>query len=456
MEITIEKIHNGTQSGAQALKNLKTVRVAVYARVSTDKEIQLHSLEEQMKAFQTKIGQHPGWVLVDVYADEGISGTSVKKRKEFLRMMEDCEAGKVDYIMTKSVSRFARNTVECLSYVRHLKNLGVQVYFEKEGVDTGTAISELILTVMAGFAQEESRSISENLKWGIRKRFEKGETRWCRTYGYRKTEDGEIVIDPAEAEIVRMVFDMYRRGITIPKILEKLDDTPSARGREKWNKTALQYLLQSEKYIGDARLQKWLCVDHISHRSVRNDACVVPSYYVKNHHAPIVDRHTYEQVQRIMELRAPRIAPSRYPYYDTNIICPLCGKRMTTGVMHTNRNRRIIGCFGENGCEQYAVKSYLVDAAMLEAYNTLEVKNVKGKNHATQVMREMKTEQPTLDEVHYYWLDDLVERLEFENDALKIFWKCGLEGRVALHTPKGQPPERIAASYRVSRERTTA
>ena len=456
MEITIEKIHNGTQSGAQALKNLKTVRVAVYARVSTDKEIQLHSLEEQMKAFQTKIGQHPGWVLVDVYADEGISGTSVKKRKEFLRMMEDCEAGKVDYIMTKSVSRFARNTVECLSYVRHLKSLGVQVYFEKEGVDTGTAISELILTVMAGFAQEESRSISENLKWGIRKRFEKGETRWCRTYGYRKTEDGEIVIDPAEAEIVRMVFDMYRKGTTIPAILEKLEGIPTANGGEKWNKTTLQYLLQSEKYIGDAKLQKWISSDHISHRSVRNDATIVPGYYAKNHHVPIIDRHTYEQVQRIMELRAPRQAPSRYPYYDTEIICPVCGKRMTTGVMRSKDNKRIIGCFGEDGCEGYAVKSYLVDAAMLEAYNTLETKNIKGKNHASQTMLEMKTERPTLDEVHYYWLNDLVERLEFENDDLKIFWKCGLESRVALHTPKGQLPERIAASYRASRERTTA
>ena len=157
-----------------------------------------------------------------------------------------------------------------------------------------------------------------------------------------------------------------------------------------------------------------------------------------------------------MELRAPRIAPSRYPYYDTEIICPLCGKRMTTGVMHANRNRRIIGCFGENGCEQYAVKSYLVDAAMLEAYNTLEVEGIKRRDSSAQIMREMKTEQPTLDKVHYYWLDDLVERVEFEDDDLKIFWKCGLESRIALHTPKGQMPERIAASYRASRERPTA
>lgn len=269
MEITVEKARANIQKpGTQALGTLKTVRVAVYARVSTDMEIQLHSLEEQMRSFRTKIAQHPGWTLVDVYADKGISGTSVKKRTEFLRMMKDCEDGKVDYVMTKSISRFARNTVECLSYVRHLQSMGVQLYFEKEGLDTATAVSELILTVMAAFAQEESRSISENLKWGIRKRFEAGEARWCATYGYRKGPDGEIVIEPDEAAIVRMIFKMYQYGITMPDILEELNfmRTPSARGKEAWNKTALKYLLQNEKYIGDVRLQKWISVDHISPR----------------------------------------------------------------------------------------------------------------------------------------------------------------------------------------------
>lgn len=153
MEITVEKASKDIQKpGNQALSMMKTVRVAVYARVSTEREIQLHSLEEQMRSFRAKVAQHPNWVLVDVYADQGISGTSVKKRTEFLRMMKDCEEGKVDYVMTKSISRFARNTVECLSYVRHLQSIGVQLYFEKEGLDTATAVSEMILTVMAAFA----------------------------------------------------------------------------------------------------------------------------------------------------------------------------------------------------------------------------------------------------------------------------------------------------------------
>lgn len=452
MEITVEKVDTGIQKlGFQALSTLKTVRVAVYARVSTDQEIQLHSLEEQMKAFRAKISQHPGWMLVDVYADEGISGTSVKKRKEFLRMMEDCEAGKVDYIMAKSISRFARNTVECLSYVRHLQSIGVQLYFEKEGLDTATSVSELILTVMAAFAQEESRSISENLKWGIRKRFENGESRWTKTYGYRKTKDGEIVIEPDEAAIVRMIFKMYQYGITMPDILDELTfmQAPSARGRQTWNKTALKYLLENEKYVGDMRLQKWVSIDHISHKSVKNDSTVIPVYNVKNHHVPIIDRHTYQQVQRIMELKAPHGEYSRYPYFDTNFVCPLCGKKMIPRVMKVSRQKRIIGCFDVDGCCRYAVKAYLVDAALLEAYNTLEIK-VKKRTVAMQRMLEIKAESPKMDTVQYYWLDDLVERIEFKQDTMWVFWKCGLESEVALKASKAEEPTHVAEIYRNS------
>lgn len=455
MEITVEKVDTGVQKlGFQALSTLKTVRVAVYARVSTDQEIQLHSLEEQMKAFRAKIAQHPGWMLVDVYADEGISGTSVKKRKEFLRMMEDCEAGKVDYIMAKSISRFARNTVECLSYVRRLQSIGVQLYFEKEGLDTATSVSELILTVMAAFAQEESRSISENLKWGIRKRFESGESRWTKTYGYRKTKDGEIVIEPDEAAIVRMIFKMYQYGIPMTDILDELTfiQDPSARGKQTWNKTALKYLLENEKYIGDMRLQKWVSVDHISHRSVRNDSTVIPVYNVRNHHVPIIDRHTYQQVQRIMKLKSPHGEYSRYPYFDTNIVCPLCGKKMIPRVMKVNSHKRILGCFDVDGCRGYAVKGYLVDAALLEAYNTLEIKEKK-RTVAMQRMLEIKAESPKLDTVQYYWLDDLVGHIEFKQDTMRVFWKCGLESEVALNASKVEEPTHGAELYRNSLDR---
>ena len=457
MEVMVEKVWNPSQEErtVQSLSAHKTVRVAVYARVSTDQEIQQSSLAEQMMAFKNKIAEHPGWALVDIYADEGISGTSVKKRKEFLRMMADCEAGKVDYVMTKSISRFARNTVECLSYVRHLQSIGVQVFFEKEGIDTGTAVSEMLLTVLAAFAQEESRSISENLKWGIRKRFAKGVGRWAPTYGYRQGEDGHVVIEPDEAEIVRMIFKMYQYGIKAPDILEKLNllDVPSARGK-KWTMTSLVYLLQNEKYIGDQRLQKWVSVDHISHKSIPNDSTVIPSYYVKNTHTPIIDRHTFRQVQRIMELRNPHGEYCRYPYYDTNFICPICGKKMTPQVMHTQVKKRAICCFGEDGCQGYSIKTYLVDAALLEAYNSLGLKDCEGKySSAMKRMQEIKTESPRMESVQYYWLDDLVEHVEFHGDTMKVFWECGMESEVLLNTPKAEEPTHVAELYRTFLER---
>lgn len=459
MEITIEKIDrgiHGEEKKKQTLNNLKAVRVAIYARVSTDQEIQIHSLEEQMKAFKARIAQHPGWKLVDVYADEGITGTSVRKRKAFLRMMEDCEAGRIDYIMTKSISRFARNTVECLSYVRHLQSIGVQLYFEKEGIDTATAVSEMILTVMAAFAQEESRSISENLKWGIRKRFEEGKTRWTPVYGYRKTESGEIVIDPDEAAIVRLIFEMYRHGRSIPDILAELEhmDIPSVRGRQRWTATAVKYLLQNEKYIGDLRLQKWVSIDHISHKSMMNDSAVVPVFYVRNHHIPIIDRHTYKQVQRIMELKNPRGEYSRYPYCDTNFVCPLCGKKMVTKVLKSNGHKRIIGCFDDGGCRGYAIKANLADAALLEAYNTLEVK--ENASEDMERMLEIKEESPKLDSIQYYWLDDLVRRVEFAGDTMKVFWQCGLYNEAALHAVNAAEPTHVAEIYRNYVERQKA
>lgn len=183
----VRTIFRGTDGrGGLLTETAQTRRVAAYCRVSTDTEAQSASLETQIAAFRQRIAQRPGWKLVDIYADEGVSGTSAKKRRAFQRMLADCEAGRIDYIITKSISRFARNTLECLSYIRHLQSLGVQVLFEKENIDTGSHFSEMVLTVLAAFAQEESRSISANVTWSIRKKFEAGEARWCGWYGYRK------------------------------------------------------------------------------------------------------------------------------------------------------------------------------------------------------------------------------------------------------------------------------
>ena len=190
-------------------KNAARKRVAAYCRVSTDSDAQLGSLENQMAAFRHQVSLHDDWELVQIYADEGISGTSTRHRAGFRQMIADCKAGKIDYIITKSISRFARNTMDCLKYVRELQGMGVQVYFEKEGIDTAGSISEILLTVMAAFAQEESRSISENVKWGMRKRFEAGVEWRVPIYGYRHTEEAMYIIVPEEATIVQEIFTRY-------------------------------------------------------------------------------------------------------------------------------------------------------------------------------------------------------------------------------------------------------
>ena len=193
-------------------------RVAAYCRVSTEHEEQQSSLQIQMSAFQEQIDSRPDWELAGIYADNGITGTQVQNRTEFLRMMNDCENGLIDYIITKSISRFARNTLECLSYVRHLKQLGVFVYFEKERLDTSSSTSEMLLSILAAVAQEESRNISENIKWSQRKRFAEGIPKWAAVYGYTKVGELEYIIDEECATVVRRIFDDYIKGKSLMEI----------------------------------------------------------------------------------------------------------------------------------------------------------------------------------------------------------------------------------------------
>lgn len=201
-------------------------RVAAYCRVSTDKEAQLESLENQMKAFKLRAALHPDWEMANLYVDEGLTGTSMKQRVKFLEMIEDAKAGRIDYIITKSVARFARNTVDTLSTVRELKKYGVELFFEKEGIDTADSLSEVMLAIMASFAQEESRSISENVKWGIRKRFESGHEVKVPLYGFCHTDDELFLIQEDEAEIVREIFTRYVHGELPQTIMEDM----TARG----------------------------------------------------------------------------------------------------------------------------------------------------------------------------------------------------------------------------------
>ncbi len=409
-EREVTRIHNPAEQSVGA-KQKK--RVFCYLRVSTD--TQETSMESQMEGFNQKIAASNDWQLQAVYADEGLSGTRARKRPQFLKMIEDAKAGGCDIILCKSLSRFARNTVDALTYVRELKKYGVACIFLKEGLNTATETSEMILTVLAAFSQEESFSISENLKWGLRKRYEMGELRWTQLYGYRNEgENGElkIVIEEAEAQVVRMLFNLYRKGVALPEIVNQLNTAgvPAPRGG-KWTASTVQGILKNERYVGDTMLQKYISLDHISHKCVRNDATEVPSFYVRNSHVPIVDRRTFDQVQRIFELKAPREECSRYPYEDTKAVCPFCGEKMVTRLVHCNENRKVLGCFGEKGCHRFAVKTWMVDAVLLAAFEELD--EVNGTGESSKRIREMKA-SGTPETVEYYFLADAVKSITFK------------------------------------------
>lgn len=323
----------------QAIKGLPfqaKKRVCAYCRVSTDTEEQLSSYEAQVTYYEDYIKKRPDWEFAGIYADEGITGTNTKNRTEFKRMIDDCIAGRIDLIITKSISRFARNTLDCLKYVRILKEKGIAVYFEKENIDTLDTKGEVLLTILSSLAQDESRSISKNSRWGIVRRFQQGKVRvnHKKFMGYDKDENGELVINEKEAEIVRRVFEEYLKGKSCYKIAEGLeaDGFLTATGGKKWHESVIKKMLQNEKYAGDALLQKTITVDFLTHKRIINKGHV-QQYYVENSHPPIISKETFEKVQQEMERRRKlrgvtdenRSRHSNKYAFSGKIICGECG-----------------------------------------------------------------------------------------------------------------------------------
>lgn len=310
---------------------LPTVRrrkkVAAYARVSMETDRLAHSLSAQVSHYNGIIQANPEWEFAGVYADFGISGTGIGKRDEFQKMLADCNAGKIDLVLTKSISRFARNTVDLLNTVRHLKDIGVEVRFEKEKISSFSTDGELMLTLLASFAQEEVRSLSENSKWGIRKTYQNGTdgVRNKKVLGYRY--DGEkYVIKEDEAEIVRFVFEQTVAGMKASDILEEL----KKRGAKSWRGYDFTYshlntVLKNEIYIGDRRLQKCYVADPIKHNKVKNRG-ELPQYYISGCHEPIIDKDIFEKVQEILKERAEAVPT--YPFTG-KIKCGVCGNTFT-------------------------------------------------------------------------------------------------------------------------------
>ena len=283
------------------------LRVAAYCRVSTDSDEQASSYEVQIEHYTEFIKKNSEWEFAGIFADDGISGTNTKNRDEFNRMIDECMAGKIDMVITKSISRFARNTLDCLQYIRKLKDKNVAVYFEKENINTLDAKGEIMLTIMASLAQQESQSLSQNVKLGYQYRYQQGEVmvNCSRFLGYTKDENKRLVIVPEEAEIVKRIYREYLEGSSMDKIKKGLeaDGILTGAGKKRWHTSTIRKILSNEKYIGDALLQKTYTVDFLTKKRVVNNG-IVPQYYVENNHEAIIPREIFMQVQEELVRRS--------------------------------------------------------------------------------------------------------------------------------------------------------
>ena len=303
------------------------IRLAAYCRVSSDSSDQLHSFAAQIKYYSEYCKRHPEYKFVDIYADEGITGTSMEKRDDFRRMLRDCKKGLIDRIIVKSMSRFARNTEEMLTALRALEQMEVSVYFEEQGLDTKSMNSEMFATFPGMVAQQESVSISQNMRWSYKKRMESGEFNCCApAYGFDLI-NGKLVINETEAAVIRRIFDLYLQGIGMQTIANILNNEGVRRqyGREKWHHTTVNYVLNNERYKGDALLQKQITTQTLPFKKQRNHG-EQPMYYVENSNPAIVSRETYEAVQALIKSRQPSCKRKAKNYPLTRmLLCPDCG-----------------------------------------------------------------------------------------------------------------------------------
>ena len=386
----------------------KRERVAAYARVSCGKDAMLHSLSAQVSYYSQYIQQNPAWEYAGVYVDEALTGTK-DSRPEFQRMLTDCKAGKIDRILTKSLSRFARNTVTVLESVRMLKSLGIDVYFEEGNIHSLGADSELILTLLASFAQEENLSVSENQKWRIRKGFEQGEVMcWRFMLGYR-IEHGKVEIDPDGAEIVRDIFHRAIAGETYGSICRRLNAQGKTGALGKPFRSAhIRDILTNEKYTGNALLQKTFVRDHLSKRQVANKG-ELPQYYATETHPAIIDEATFEAAQAIVRQHAERRRDCARPQrseFTTKIRCPFCGqayKRVTSNgtvgwncSTYQDKGKRY--CRGKK-IPEAVLKALVADVLELPCYEAPEMEaqidhiEVPADNHLRLYLRGGRVEE---------------------------------------------------------------
>ena len=377
------QIIKATKTHEAILQNkTRKLRAAAYARVSTEKEQQEYSYETQCRYYTELIQSNPNYEFVEMYADEGLTGTMLKKRDGFLRMIDDAMNGKIDVIYIKSISRFARNTVDCLTVCRNLKSRNVNIFFEKENIELQSQQGELALTLMACIAQEESHSISENIKWTIRKNYERGvyHMPYNGFLGYEKGTDGKPRIVEEEAEIVRKIYKLFLYGYSISAIAKELTEEgiPTPRGKKEWRRSTVRSILSNEKYIGDARLQKTYTPNFLDHRLVKNEG-QVPSYYVTDDHEPIISRDVFSLVQEMLKSVSSENRNCG-DIFSRKLFCA-CGAPYGRKVHHSNSKYRTIiyRCNSEYKTPDEKHSARLneeqIKAAFVEAINLLLTKD---------------------------------------------------------------------------------
>ena len=364
------------------------LRVAAYCRVSTDSDEQATSYDAQVEHYTELIQKNPEWEFAGIYADDGISGTNTKKREDFNRMIDDCEAGNIDMIITKSISRFARNTLDCLKYIRKLKEKNIPVFFEKEAINTMDAKGEVLITIMASLAQQESQSLSQNVKLGLQFRYQSGQVQVNHNHflGYTKDADGNLIIDPEQAEVVKRIYREYLEGYSMDRIAKGLeaDGILTGAGKTKWWTSTINKILRNEKYIGDALLQKTYTTDFLNKTRVKNNG-IVPQYYVEGNHEAIIPKDIFLRVQE--ELVRRRIVKTstngKKRTYSCNhcfaqiVICGECGE-MFRRIHWNNRGCKSIvwRCISRleptgQECHARTVNETILENVVVQAINTL-------------------------------------------------------------------------------------
>lgn len=404
----------------------KKVRVAAYCRVSTEQEEQLGSFENQIEYYTNYINNKPDWVMAGIFSDEGISGTGTKKRTGFQSLIKACREGKVDRVITKSISRFARNTADCLYYSRELKDLGIPIYFEKEGIDTMAASGELLFTILSSLAQEESRNISENTTWGIQSKFKRGVPmiNTERFMGYDKDENGNLIINPEQAKTVKRIFRDFLEGWSLHEIASQLnrENVPGVTGKARWNAHTIEGMLQNEKYKGDLLMQKTYTPDFLTHKMAENNG-KRDQYYVQGNHEAIIAPEDWEAVQYELKRRygfmekhgIKEISSSTGNAFFNRVYCGKCGTALIR--RKSKGNRAFYKCPNTckaNGetCDAENVRETDLQQAFVIAWNSL----VENREANMAHWNKMTESENALERVRGQQMIELTAegRIEFE------------------------------------------